>query len=42
MTTSNEKETIESLLKEGRVFYPSSDIVENSNIKKFMDKHGHT
>ena len=31
---------IESLLKEKRIFYPSNKIIENSNIKKFMDKHG--
>ena len=33
-------ETIASLLQEGRVFYPPDDLVENSNVKKFMDKHG--
>jgi len=32
--------TIESLMKESRVFEPSKEIVENSNIKKFMDEHG--
>ena len=32
-------ETIESLLREGRVFYPPQELVENSNIKKFMEKH---
>jgi len=31
---------LESLLKEERVFYPPKDLVEKSNIKQFMDKHG--
>ncbi len=33
-------ETIQSLLREGRIFYPPEELVENSNVKKFMDKHG--
>ena len=33
-------ETIESLLQEGRVFYPPEELVKESNIKKFMDKLG--
>ncbi len=33
-------EAIESLLKEGRIFNPPEDLVNNSNVKKFMDKHG--
>lgn len=31
---------LDSLLKEERIFKPSSEIVENSNIKKWMDKYG--
>ena len=30
---------LESLLKEERVFHPPKELVENSNIKQFMDKH---
>lgn len=33
-------ETIESLLQEGRIFYPPEDLVENSNVTQFMRKHG--
>ncbi len=33
-------ETIDSLLKEGRVFNPPDELVKESNVKKFMDKHG--
>ncbi len=32
--------TIESLMKEKRVFEPSKEVVQNSNVKKFMDEHG--
>ncbi|WP_456330430.1 acetate--CoA ligase [Archaeoglobus sp.] len=31
---------LESLLKEERVFHPPKELVEKSNIKQFMDKHG--
>ena len=30
---------LEALLKEKRVFNPSTEIIEGSNIKKWMDKH---
>ncbi len=33
-------ETIASLLQEGRTFYPPEELVKNSNVKKFMEKHG--
>ncbi len=32
--------TIESLMKEQRIFEPPKEVVENSNIKRFMDQHG--
>ena len=31
---------LESLLKEERVFYPPEELVGQSNIKQFLDKHG--
>ncbi len=34
------EETIASLLQEGRVFNPPPELVENSNVKKWMDRHG--
>lgn len=36
----SEKKTIDVLLQEKRIFYPPKEIVENSNVKKWMDKHG--
>ncbi|AGK60624.1 acetyl-coenzyme A synthetase [Archaeoglobus sulfaticallidus PM70-1] len=33
------QETIASLLQEGRTFYPPEELVENSNVKRFMDEH---
>ena len=33
-------ETIDSLLREGRVFHPPKELVEASNVKAFMDRHG--
>lgn len=33
-------EEVDALLKESRIFKPSREIVENSNIKRWMDKHG--
>ena len=30
---------LEALLKEKRVFYPSKEIIDESNIKKWMDNH---
>ncbi|HHF58958.1 MAG TPA: acetate--CoA ligase [Thermoplasmatales archaeon] len=35
-----EKKDIAVLLEEKRVFYPPEEIVKNSNVKKWMDKHG--
>lgn len=35
-----EKSTVDVLLQEKRIFYPPEDIVEKSNVKKWMDKHG--
>ena len=32
--------TIESLMKEKRIFEPPKEVVEKSNIRKFMDAHG--
>ncbi len=40
MTESEEKKDIAVLLEESRVFYPPEEIVKNSNVKKWMDKHG--
>ncbi|KAA0008506.1 MAG: acetate--CoA ligase [Thermoplasmata archaeon] len=40
MTESEEKKDIAVLLEESRVFYPPEEIVRNSNVKKWMDKHG--
>ncbi len=40
MSAEDAKETIESLLREGRIFYPPRELVESSNIKAFMDRHG--
>ena len=40
MTESEEKKEIAVLLEENRVFYPPEEIVKNSNVKKWMDKHG--
>jgi len=31
---------IDALLKERRIFKPSQEVINNSNIKEFMDKHG--
>jgi len=36
----SEKTTIDVLLQEKRIFHPPKEIVENSNVKKWMDKHG--
>ncbi|MEM2918974.1 MAG: acetate--CoA ligase [Candidatus Altiarchaeota archaeon] len=33
-------EEVDALLKERRIFKPSKEVVENSNIKRWMDKHG--
>jgi len=35
-----EKSTVDVLLQEKRIFYPPEDIVEKSNVKRWMDKHG--
>jgi acetyl-CoA synthetase len=35
-----EKKDIQVLLAENRVFEPSAEIVKNSNVKAWMDKHG--
>lgn len=35
-----EKTTIDVLLQEKRVFHPSKDMVNSSNVKKWMDEHG--
>jgi acetyl-CoA synthetase len=35
-----EKSTVDVLLQEKRIFYPPEDVVEKSNVKKWMDKHG--
>ena len=35
-----EKKDIQVLLAENRVFEPSPEIVKNSNVKAWMDKHG--
>ena len=40
MAESEEKKEIAVLLEENRVFYPPEEIVKNSNVKKWMDKHG--
>ncbi|MCD6410883.1 MAG: acetate--CoA ligase [Thermoplasmata archaeon] len=34
------KDTIAVLLEEKRLFHPPEDIVENSNVKKWMNEHG--
>jgi len=40
MSAEGAKETIESLLREGRIFHPPKELVESSNVKVFMDRHG--
>jgi len=35
-----EKTTVDVLLQEKRIFYPPKEIVENSNVKKWMRKYG--
>jgi len=40
MNMVEEKKDIAVLLEEKRVFYPPEEIVKNSNVKKWMDKHG--
>ena len=40
MTQGTEPIGIEALLKERRIFNPPKELVEQSNIKKWMDEHG--
>lgn len=40
MSRESVGETIDSLLREGRIFHPPTELVKASNIKAFMDKHG--
>ncbi|MBX5327622.1 MAG: acetate--CoA ligase [Candidatus Bathyarchaeia archaeon] len=40
MSESQEPIAIEALLKEKRVFHPPKELVEQSNIKQWMDAHG--
>jgi acetyl-CoA synthetase len=37
---STEAREIEALLKETRTYHPPKELVENSNVKKWMDEHG--
>jgi acetyl-CoA synthetase len=42
LTENKETSAIDSLLKEQRVFNPPKEIIEQSNIKKWMEAHGIT
>ena len=40
MTEGKEANAIEALMKEKRIFHPPKELVEQSNVKKWMDAHG--